>query len=803
MFADAVPECPTPPWPHGERRRARAGQQPVRIRDLMTFAGSDDPSARYIRREQLREMLRSAPVAIGASAATTMLFAIHLAGQPEARGVWWWCAAMLGLLALRLANCLILRRDLAQENESPRAFGEITAILAAQALLWLVPAACWFATVDEASRIFITIFLIATMSSATTTLATVPPAAILFVVITSLAVIHITVVIGSPIMAALALLLALVVTSSALSSARLFVGHVRARGELEEQGELIKLLREFQSSGSDWLWELDGQCCIKFMSRAMADSIGRPVERLIGRQLRSLVDPRGEYQLQSDGIRALFMHLDKGNAFHEIAFPTIDGSRWYCLSGRPVMDGAGAVAGWRGVGSDITALRSGPGTEGPRVARRDPLTGLANRLMVRELIEEARLRQLNGQGTCVLLLLDLDRFKMVNDTLGHAVGDRLLAEVARRLEGACGAEGSVGRLGGDEFAVIWRGGSDTLTLLNLAARITERIDRAFTIGPSSINIGVSIGIARAPLDGETEDELMRSADLALYRSKEQGRHCSTFYEPWMLAKAEAERLLESDVREAVRRGDLHLNYQPIVDAHSFAVVGHEALLRWSHPRRGAIGPDVFVPIIEDVGLIHQIGDWVIREACAEAARWPGDRRVAVNISVAQLTGAGLKETVEEGLAASGLAPGRLELEVTENVFLGDDVATLAALASLQSLGVRLVLDDFGKGYSSFGYLSRACFSKIKIDQLFVRGAASGRRESMAIVKSILALARGLGVETTAEGIETAAQAELLAHLGCTQLQGFLFGKPVPAVQVERDLLASDDARPVLPLKRRA
>jgi len=748
-------------------------------------------------------MLHAAPVSLASSAGTTLLLAAELAGKVEARHLSWWCAGMVALILFRAVRCVAMHRQLRAGLPCQRAFVEVTLTAGILATLWLIPAFLWFDQVDSTAQMFITLVIIGLMSGGSATLASVPPAAITFVLILGLALTRITTFIDSWIMTSLALILSLVVCNSVLSGARLFLRHVGARSELEEQGEMIKLLREFQSSGSDWLWELDSELKVKYLSRGMAESIGRPVEQLIGRSLRSLVDPGGKYQHYSEGIRTLFSNIEQGKAFHEIAFPTIDGRRWYSLSARPVVASDGRVSGWRGVASDISALRSGAGTEGIRMARRDALTGLANRQMVREMIEEARLQQIRGQGPCVLLLLDLDRFKMVNDTLGHAVGDLLLVEVARRLETACGPSAGVGRLGGDEFAVVWRGSRDTLTLLNLAKRIADTIDRAFVIGSSSINVGVSIGIARAPTDGDTEDMLMRSADLALYRSKEQGRGCCTFYESWMLAKAQAERLLEGDVREAVRRGDLQLHYQPIVDAQTFCVVGHEALLRWSHPRRGAIGPDVFVPIIEDVGLIHQIGDWVIREACAEAARWPEGRRVAVNVSVAQLTGAGLKRTVEEALAASGLAPERLELEVTENVFLGDDVATLAALASLQALGVRLVLDDFGKGYSSFGYLSRACFSKIKIDQLFVRGAASGRRESMAIVRSILALARGLGVETTAEGIETAAQAELLAHLGCTQLQGFLFGKAVPARQVEQLLGVPDDDRAPPLLKRRA
>jgi predicted signal transduction protein with EAL and GGDEF domain len=333
---------------------------------------------------------------------------------------------------------------------------------------------------------------------------------------------------------------------------------------------------------------------------------------------------------------------------------------------------------------------------------------------------------------------------------------------------------------------VWNGAGDRECLSAVSDSIIAELSKSFTVGAATLHVGATIGIAVCPTDGNFEEQLMRSADLALYRAKAAGRGGHAFFERYMFEEAEDHRLLEQDVREALNGDGLTLAYQPIIDATTGAVVGREALLRWHHPRRGDIPPDQFIPIIEDAGLIHQIGDWVIREACAEAARWDRQMRVAVNISAAQLTGAGLAKTVLGALAATRLEPSRLELEVTESVFLGDDAATLASLERLRALGVRLVLDDFGKGYSSFGYLSRAKFAKIKIDQSFVRGAAEGARDCVAIVHAILALARGLGVETTAEGVETEVQAEVMRQLGCTQLQGFHFGRPVRA-----DLL--DDA----------
>jgi diguanylate cyclase (GGDEF)-like protein len=465
--------------------------------------------------------------------------------------------------------------------------------------------------------------------------------------------------------------------------------------------------------------------------------------------------------------------------FRDRAILSADRQSWWSISAKPIHDEKSYLVGWRGVASDITEARL-CGDDAVRAARTDPLTGLANRLLVRELLEEAALRQWADNSGCALLLVDLDRFKLVNDTLGHAIGDQLLVEVGRRLQDAVGIDGQVGRIGGDEFAIVWGADADRDKLSSAAERIIVELSKSFSIGAATLHVGATIGIAICPHDGVLEEQLMRAADLALYRAKENGRGGHAFFESYMFEQAEDHRLLEQDVREALRTDGLTLAYQPIVDANSGDVVGREALLRWRHPRRGDIPPDQFIPIIEDSGLIHQIGDWVIREACAEASRWDSRMRIAVNVSAAQLTGAGLARTVLGALAASRLEPSRLELEVTESVFLGDDAATLSSLERLRALGVRLVLDDFGKGYSSFGYLSRAHFSKIKIDQSFVRGAAEGAQDCVAIVHAILALSRGLGVETTAEGVETAEQADVMRQLGCTQLQGFHFGRPAPA-----------------------
>jgi predicted signal transduction protein with EAL and GGDEF domain len=335
-------------------------------------------------------------------------------------------------------------------------------------------------------------------------------------------------------------------------------------------------------------------------------------------------------------------------------------------------------------------------------------------------------------------------------------------------------EGSV--LSGPEFAIICPSSTCRDQLAQLAEKLILDISKPYMLAGLEVHIGATIGIASAPEDGQSEDELARCADLALYRAKALGRGLHQFFEPWMWELAQSNRELESDLRRALTEDQLSLAYQPIVSAHSSERVGYEALLRWEHPTLGDIPPDRFIPIIEDAGLINEIGSWVIHRACAEAARWPKEERIAVNVSATELS-ARLTTAVVSSLRESGLDPHRLELELTESVFLGENEATLAALADLRALGVRLVLDDFGKGYSSFGYLSRALFAKIKIDKTFVQAAAAGERESLAIVHAIVALAGGLGVETTAEGVETQTEAKVMRLLGCTQLQGFYFGRP--------------------------
>jgi diguanylate cyclase (GGDEF)-like protein len=373
-----------------------------------------------------------------------------------------------------------------------------------------------------------------------------------------------------------------------------------------------------------------------------------------------------------------------------------------------------------------------------------------------------------------VLVIDLDRFKLVNDTLGHAAGDTLLSEVAQRMRACLGPRDLLARLGGDEFAIIQAGLADPVQTRALAARVVATVADPFDLGGHEARIGASIGIAVYPDDAKSGHELLKKADIALYRVKSEGRGTFRFFERDMDARIQARRSVEIDLREALRKGELVPHFQPLFDIAQRRIVGFEALMRWPHPTRGWLPPSEFIPIAEDLGLIRPLGEWMLNESCRAAAQWPEPATVAVNISPVQMHMPGFVADVTRALAHSGLAPGRLELEITESVLLDDNPAILKHLHQLRDIGVRISLDDFGTGYASLAYLRRLPLDKIKIDQTFTRGLPDAP-DATAIVRAVVRLAADLGMVTTAEGVETEAQLDLLAQLGCTQAQGYLIG----------------------------
>lgn len=550
-----------------------------------------------------------------------------------------------------------------------------------------------------------------------------------------------------------------------------------------ERGKIADLLAEYESQGAGWLWEVDAANLFTYVSPRICSLFGRSTQQLVGQSLAVTFGLDGRLG------QALVARLPFTGV--ELQVPTAGGMRWVSLSGTPIIGRDGGYLGFRGVGADVTEARRTQDRL-THMASIDVLTGLPNRQRMRELFGHAVDTAERSGKPCAILFLDLDGFKPVNDTFGHPVGDVVLRTVAERLTRIVGASGQVTRIGGDEFAIVISDGQSRNIVEDLGLKLIAAIAEPVLVETQEIRIGLSIGCAFAPVDGTAVDELLLKADLALYEAKSQGRGTFRHFDPRMQRDAEDRLKLEQDLRQALKREELTLFYQPIVSAETQAIIGFEALLRWRHPTRGMVPPGLFIPIAEETGLIAEIGEWVIHTACRDAAHWPDDIYVSVNISPRQLVIPALPNIVNEALTSSQLKPYRLELEVTESVFMADGDGSLDVLRRVRTLGVGIALDDFGTGYSSLGYLNKTIFHTLKIDGSFVRESAH-RHETVTIIRAIVALANSFRMTITAEGVETPEDFERMRELGCHKIQGYLFGRPMPHADT-RGLLGAQQHR---------
>jgi diguanylate cyclase (GGDEF)-like protein len=505
------------------------------------------------------------------------------------------------------------------------------------------------------------------------------------------------------------------------------------------------------------------------------------------------------------GRRGLPLVFARQAAFEKVMLRATgdETARCWSVSGCPQFAENGQFIGYRGSAIDVTEYRASS-EMASQLARYDPLTGLPNRRSMFDLLEAGIAASQQRAGQCAVMAVDLDRFKQVNDTLGHPIGDALLKQVADRLVTVVGDKERVFRLGGDEFQVILQDSTDESALRLTAQNLIHSLSQPYSVEGHRCIIGASVGVALAAANASTKEEIIRNADLALYEAKASGGQCVRFFSEALLKTAEDRRTIEEDLRDALSKRELSVAYQPIVDVKSNRITGVEALVRWDHPRRGSVSPALFIPIAEETGLIEKLGEWVLRQACADAATWPGKLRVAVNVSPNQFRSIAFPSLVVSALAASGLPADRLELEITEGVFLGDSSRADQMFSALKKIGVRLALDDFGTGYSSLGYLRTAPFDKIKIDQSFVREATLPESRNSAIIAAIVALAEALGMETTAEGIEYMDQLALVRSLKVSHAQGWIYSRALTTAALVEHLTAGNSViEPVGPSRQRS
>jgi diguanylate cyclase (GGDEF)-like protein/PAS domain S-box-containing protein len=743
-----------------------------------------------VRFEQLVSIQRLTPVMMAANIINAQL--VCLAGLGGAHritlAVWAGvvtCYALMGLRGWLSAR----RRKGAKNTVSARGARRVAIQAGLLGVLWGVLPVLALRDANTQMSMLIVSLTAGMIGVGSFALLTLPTAALAYTTPLVIGSLFVLLTSHEPILLALAGLLIfcyLVVGLSCLSHAKVFVDRLVAGDELERQKQVVSLLlSDFEEGSSDWLWEVDATGALTYVSERMVEAASRTREDLVGRRVSEL---GAELAETPEGLATTLTGLlVEQKAFRDVVMSVMVGDEvhWWALTAKPIHDLDGAFAGFRGVGADVTQARKDQ-ERISRLAHYDVLTGLPNRLSFLQALSGAWDAKGRTSG-CAVLCLDLDHFKGVNDSLGHPIGDALLVEAARRLRACVGGIGVVTRLGGDEFAVVVREDLAPASLGALAQAIVDALSLPYELNDHHVSIGASVGISVAPTDADDADTLLKNADLALYRAKGDGRGAYRFFEATMDVWAQERRALEIDLRSALKNDELKLFFQPLIGAKAHEITGFEALLRWQHPRRGVVGPDDFIECAEQWGLICKIGEWVLNQACRQAAGWPTPLKVAVNLSPNQFATGDLVAQVRTALQESGLAPSRLELEITEGLLLRDTAGTLEQLQALKDLGVRIAMDDFGTGYSSLAYLWRFPFDKIKIDRTFI-AEMSGNPAIADILRTITLLGRTLNLEVTAEGVETAEQASILEDMRCDHFQGYLFGRPMPIADIPGFLL---------------
>ena len=759
-------------------------------------------TAGRLRAAQVELIHRYTPWMMLACVANATIVVASMWGSPQFLQSVLWALAVC-LTAAAMYNRWWQRRTMvAPATISVRAVHRTIGNAVVFSILWGLVPVLFFSSSVAATDLVIVCICAGMMCGAALALATVPAAALVATLGQAICIGIALLLAGDSLHVMVAVLLmsyTAVIIKSSIVQANTFAARMLSHFQSEQQREVIgMLLCDFEENASDWLWETDARARLVHASSRLADVLGCPAEALAGKAFGDLleINPATGSAAARRDRDDLLARLTDGIGFRELVIPVMvrGERRLWSLTGKPIRAKNGALEGFRGVGADVTEAREAE-EQIRHLARHDALTGLPNRLLFGEELGRCLARLSQSQEPFALLCLDLDHMKEVNDSWGHAGGDAMLVEVAARVKGQLRPGDICGRIGGDEFAILLAGAATREAISPLAEKIVQSLAMPFSFNGGSLTLGGSIGIAMAPADGMEADTLLKSADMAMYRTKRSGRGAFHFFEADMDARARARRQMETDLRSALQKNEFRLYYQPLIDVHSGKITGSEALLRWQHPVHGLVMPLDFVPLAEDMGLIVPIGEWVIRQACRDAVSWPADIRVAVNLSAVQFRSPGLVAVVMSALAQSGLDARRLEVEVTESVLVSESQTACAILDTLRLLGVRTALDDFGTGYSSLTYLRQMPFDKIKIDRSFINDLLT-HADSAAIVHALIGLAGGLKMSITAEGVETQAQLTHLREQGCGEAQGYLIGRPTPSDGLVALLEAQGDSKPV-------
>ena len=768
---------------------------------------ADDTASAEIRSKQLRALVRMTPFAITTNVLNGALawFALRPSAHGYALTVW---ATALAAVSFFGAKRWWQHRHVSKDTVSPRAIRRAVLHASILALIWAALAVLWFPSGSPSQRLILAMLTTGMLGGGAIILAPIPMASIAYVVVLATgASIAILLTREPPLYYALALVSTYSISMivSAIITARASIArHISERESAQQHMVIGLLLRDFEEHSADVLWETDCDGAFTHVSAKLAQLLGYDQAQLQGTNLLGLIE-------QSRGTTRVTPHeselrsaLQSGRPFRDLVVPVdVSGTtRWWSLTAKPLVNDDGLIVGWRGVVGDVSERQEAQ-ERLEYLAQYDPLTGLANRRQLRDrlqaVLDSTREFHAERHGTpsAALLFIDVDQFKNINDTLGHAAGDVVLQRVAHRLSASSRIDDFIVRLGGDEFALLVDSTSGETEITALCERLMSALRAPSEIAGQTVVVNASIGVAIIPTHGTTVDEVLGNADLALYAAKESGRDQFQIFVPALGERSRRRKLVEQELRHALDRDELSLHWQPQFAAGTAYMRGAEALLRWTHPRLGNVLPAEFIPIAEEAGLVEEIGRWVLIKACSMASHQLAGMPVSVNVSPRQLLRDDFVSQVQQALILANLPATRLEIEITESLFMDEVPVALRHLHELRASGVRIALDDFGTGYSSLAYLRRFPFDTLKIDRAFIR-ELTHQNDAKAIVKMIVELATTLGMDTVAECVEEHGQASILRDVGCRALQGYLLARPMPVGELQT-LLRSTPTRPGLKL----